>query len=110
MEDSRSLFHPPYRFDISVRRHFPTLMPTKVRVKITAKRQATFPAATLKALGVKPGDYLELTQDAQSWRLTPAGGDFAKLAPLRDKIPANHPAFDLAQWRAATKDHARLRD
>ncbi|MFA5058778.1 MAG: AbrB/MazE/SpoVT family DNA-binding domain-containing protein [Opitutaceae bacterium] len=85
-------------------------MPTKVRVKITAKRQATFPAAALKALGVKPGDYLELTQDKASWRLVPLGVDFSKLAPLRGKIPAGHPSFDLATWRNTSKDHARLRD
>jgi bifunctional DNA-binding transcriptional regulator/antitoxin component of YhaV-PrlF toxin-antitoxin module len=85
-------------------------MPTKFRVKITAKRQATFPTAALKALGVKPGDYLELTQDKASWRLAPMGVDLSKLAPLRGRIPANHPAFDLTTWRNAPKDHARLRD
>lgn len=85
-------------------------MPTKVRVKITAKRQATFPAAALKALGVKPGDYLELTQDKRSWRLAPLGVDLSKLAPLREVIPASHPAFDLTRWRNTPKDHARLRD
>jgi AbrB family looped-hinge helix DNA binding protein len=85
-------------------------MPTKVRVKITAKRQVAFPAAALKALGVKPGDYLELTQGKESWRLTPMGVDLSKLAPLRAKIPANHPACDLTKWRNTPKDHARLRD
>ncbi|MGH8478460.1 MAG: AbrB/MazE/SpoVT family DNA-binding domain-containing protein [Gammaproteobacteria bacterium] len=29
-------------------------------VKFTAKRQVTFPARVLEALGVKPGDRLEL--------------------------------------------------
>jgi bifunctional DNA-binding transcriptional regulator/antitoxin component of YhaV-PrlF toxin-antitoxin module len=85
-------------------------MPTKVRIKITAKRQATFPAAALEALGVKPGDYLELTQERESWSLVPMGIDFAKLAPLRGRIPASHLAFDLAKWRSTPKDHARLRD
>jgi bifunctional DNA-binding transcriptional regulator/antitoxin component of YhaV-PrlF toxin-antitoxin module len=85
-------------------------MPTTVRVRITAKRQATFPAATLKALGVKPGDYLQLTQEGPSWRLAPSGVDFAKLAPLRDRLPAGRAAFNLAKWRDTPKDHARLRD
>lgn len=85
-------------------------MAIKVRVKITAKRQATFPAAALKALGVKPGDYLELTQDKESWRLAPMGVDLAKLAPLRDRIPPNHPVFDLNTWRDTPKNHAGLRD
>jgi len=85
-------------------------MPTKLRIKITAKRQATFPAAALKALRVKPGDYLELTQDKDDWRLAPAGVDFRKLGILRPKIAAGHPPFDLAKWRDTPKDHARLRD
>jgi bifunctional DNA-binding transcriptional regulator/antitoxin component of YhaV-PrlF toxin-antitoxin module len=85
-------------------------MPTKLRIRITAKRQATFPAAALKALRVKPGDYLDLIQDKDDWRLAPAGVDFGKLAPLRDMIAKNHSAFDLNKWRDTPKDHARLRD
>ena len=85
-------------------------MPLTLRIKITAKRQATFPAAVLKALRVKPGDYLELIQDKDDWRLAPAGVDFGKLGTLRSKIAAHHPPLDLAKWRAAPKDHARLRD
>ena len=85
-------------------------MPTKLRIKITAKRQATFPAAALKALRVKPGDYLELIQDKDDWRLAPVGIDRSKLGPLRHKISANHPALDLAKWRDTPKDYARLRD
>ena len=85
-------------------------MPVTLRIKITAKRQATFPAAALKALRVKPGDYLELIQDKDDWRLAPAGVDFGKLGTLHSKISANHPPLDLAKWRAAPKDHARLRD
>lgn len=85
-------------------------MPTTLRIKITAKRQATFPAAALAALRVKPGDYLELIQDKDNWRIAPVGVNLAKLAPLRGKILATHPALDLAKWREAPKDHARLRD
>ena len=85
-------------------------MPTKLRIKITAKRQATFPAAALRALRVKPGDYLELIQDRDDWRLAPVGIDLAKLGTLRPKITAKHPPFDLNKWRDTPKDHARLRD
>jgi bifunctional DNA-binding transcriptional regulator/antitoxin component of YhaV-PrlF toxin-antitoxin module len=84
-------------------------MPTTLRIKITAKRQATFPAAALKALRVKPGDYLELIQDKDDWRLAPAGVDFSKLGTLQQKIAPKHPPFDLATWRSAAKDHARRR-
>ncbi|MSU51449.1 MAG: AbrB/MazE/SpoVT family DNA-binding domain-containing protein [Opitutus sp.] len=85
-------------------------MPTTLRIKITAKRQATFPAAALKALRVKPGDYLELIHDDADWRLAPAGVNFSKLGTLRHKIATNHPLFDLARWREMPKDHGRLRD
>jgi bifunctional DNA-binding transcriptional regulator/antitoxin component of YhaV-PrlF toxin-antitoxin module len=85
-------------------------MPTTLRIKITAKRQATFPAAALKALRVRPGDYLELIQDKNDWRLAPVGVDFAKLGTLRSKIAPNPAPFDLAKWRGTAKDHARLRD
>jgi AbrB family looped-hinge helix DNA binding protein len=85
-------------------------MPAKLRIKITAKRQVTFPAAALAALRVKPGDYLELIQDNDDWRLAPVSVDLTKLGTLRHKIPASHPPLDLAKWRDAPKDHARLRD
>ncbi len=85
-------------------------MPTTLRIKITAKRQATFPAATLKALRVKPGDYLALIQDKDDWRLAPVGVDFSKLGTLKPKISPQLQPFDLAAWRSTAKDHARLRD
>ncbi|MBP6506949.1 MAG: AbrB/MazE/SpoVT family DNA-binding domain-containing protein [Opitutaceae bacterium] len=85
-------------------------MPTKLRIKITAKRQVTFPAAALKALRVRPGDYLELIQDKTDWRLAPVGVDLSKLGTLRHKIGTSHPPLDLAKWRDTPKDHARLRD
>ena len=85
-------------------------MPTKLRIKITAKRQATFPAAALRAMRVKPGGYLELRHDRDELRTAPVGIDLGKLGTLREKIAANHPPLDLAKWRDAPKDHARLRD
>jgi AbrB family looped-hinge helix DNA binding protein len=85
-------------------------MPRTLRIKITAKRQVTFPAAVLKALRVKPGDYLALIQDKDEWRLAPEGVDFSKLGTLKHKISPQLPPFDLAAWRSTAKDHARLRD
>jgi len=85
-------------------------MPTTLRIKITAKRQATFPAAALKALRVKPGDYLALIQDKDEWRLAPEGVDFSKLGTVRHKISPQLPPFDLGAWRGTAKDHASLRD
>lgn len=86
-------------------------MRTAVRIKITAKRQATFPAATLRALKAKPGDYLTLTEERGTWRLECASTDHAKLAPLRSRIATGKSSpLNLSDWRDTPKDHARLRD
>jgi len=86
-------------------------MPTAIHIKITSKRQATFPAATLRALKAKPGDYLTLTEERGTWRLASASTDQAKLAPLRGHITASRAAaLNLSDWRDTPKDHARLRD
>jgi bifunctional DNA-binding transcriptional regulator/antitoxin component of YhaV-PrlF toxin-antitoxin module len=82
-----------------------------LRLKITAKRQATFPAAALDTLGVRPGDYLTLTREqGNRWLLQPNAVDHAKLAPLRAKVAPGTPSFNLAQWRETPKNHASLRD
>ena len=57
-------------------------------VKITAKRQVTFPAAVLDALGVGPGDRLELQEGPDGFLLRPQRIDFASLAPLRTRSGA----------------------
>lgn len=86
-------------------------MATTLRIRITAKRQATFPAAALRALRAKPGDYLALIEDRGTLRLEAAAVDQGKLAPLRARIAANKTgAFDLIGWRETPKDYARLRD
>ena len=40
-------------------------------VKVTSKRQVTFPAKVLDALGVKPGDQLEIQPGADASGLIP---------------------------------------
>jgi len=86
-------------------------MPAAIHIKITAKRQATFPAATLRALKAKPGDYLTLTEDRGTWRLASAAANHAKLAPLRTHITTSKAAaLNLSDWRDTPKNHARLRD
>ena len=78
-------------------------------VKITAKRQVTFPAHVLDAMGAKPGDYLEVTEGPQGFLIKPRRIDETRLAPLQGLIPAGHPAFDASEFREATYD-AALRD
>ena len=60
-------------------------------VKITSKRQVTFPARVLDALGVGPGDQLELEEGAGGFVLRPRRIDYSRLGTLRDKIPPGHP-------------------
>ena len=78
-------------------------------LKITAKRQVTLPGAMLGALGVGPGDRLELQDGPQSFLLRPQRIDFANQAPLRDKIRRDPGPFDLEDFRNQRHDPA-LRD
>lgn len=78
-------------------------------VKITSKRQVTFPARVLEALGVKPGDRLELSEGPEGYVLRVRTIDRARLAPLRGKLRRGKGTFDLEAFRG--KPHARsLRD
>jgi len=80
-----------------------------VFVKITSKRQVTFPARVLDALGVKAGDRLELLEGPEGFLLRARRIDISKLAPLRGKLRKGKGKFDLAAYRASR--HARtLRD
>ena len=78
-------------------------------VKITAKRQVTFPAAVLEALGVGPGGRLELQEGPEGFLLGPRRIDFASPAPLRDKIRHDPGPLDLEEFRNQPHDPA-LRD
>lgn len=62
-------------------------------VKINSKRQVTIPAHVLNAMGVGPGDELELTKTSAGYLLRPRHIDYSRLGPLREKIPADHPPF-----------------
>lgn len=68
-------------------------------VKITSKRQVTFPARVLEAMGVSPGDQLELEESPKGFILRPRRIDLSKLGTLRDKIPPGHPPFDIRKFR-----------
>ncbi|MBA2594117.1 MAG: AbrB/MazE/SpoVT family DNA-binding domain-containing protein [Pseudomonadota bacterium] len=78
-------------------------------VKLTGKRQITFPARVLEALGVKPGDRLELEQRPDGFILRARRIDRARLAPLRGKLPHGEGAFDLEIFRDEPHD-GTLRD
>ncbi|MGE0356564.1 MAG: AbrB/MazE/SpoVT family DNA-binding domain-containing protein [Burkholderiales bacterium] len=74
-------------------------------VKITSKRQVTFPARVLDALGVKPGDRLELAEGREGYVLRARSIDASRLAPLRGKLRRGKGRFDLAAFR--DKPHGR---
>ncbi len=78
-------------------------------VKITSKRQVTFPARVLEALGVGPGDKLELEEGPDGFILRARRIDLSLLGGLRDKIPPGHPPFDISKFREEGYDPA-LRD
>jgi AbrB family looped-hinge helix DNA binding protein len=78
-------------------------------VKITTKRQVTFPAHVLDVLGVKPGDRLELQESPEGFLLRPRRIDPSRLAPLRGKLRRGRGSFDVETFR--NQPHARtLRD
>ena len=65
--------------------------------------------ACLDALGVKPGDRLELTQSPEGYLLRARTIDRSRLAPLQGKLRKGRGAFDLAEFRAKAHDRT-LRD
>ena len=78
-------------------------------VKITSKRQVTFPKRVLDALGVEPGDQLELEETDDGYVLRPRRIRFELLGTLKDDIPDGHEPFDIQSFREQTYDSS-LRD
>ena len=79
-------------------------------VKVTSKRQVTFPARVLEALGVGPGDQIELLEGPDGFFLRPCRIDYSKLGTLRDKIPPEAPPFDIRKFRDEGYDPYKYRD
>lgn len=78
-------------------------------VTVTSKRQVTFPAHVLDALGVKPGDRLELLPSPEGFLLRAKRVDASRLAPLRGKLKRASAVFDIHAFREQAHDPA-LRD
>lgn len=75
-------------------------------VKITSKRQVTFPSCVLDALGVGPGDQLELVEGDDGFILRPGRLDLSHVGTLHDKIKRGRGSFDLAEMRKQAHDPA----
>lgn len=78
-------------------------------IRITSKRQVTFPAHVLDSLGLRSGDYVELVESADGFLLRPRRVDLAALAPLRGRLKKGEGKFDLTRFREQTHD-STLRD
>ena len=78
-------------------------------VKITSKRQVTFPARALDALAVGPGDQIELNEGLDGFILKLRRIDYSKLGYLNDKIDLGIEPFDIEKFRSEPYDSS-LRD
>lgn len=78
-------------------------------IKVTSKRQVTFPMEVLEALGVKPGDRIELLEGPDGFLLRRRRIDASRLAPLRGKLTRGQGTFDLETFRDEVHDPS-LRD
>lgn len=78
-------------------------------VRVTSKRQVTFPARVLDALGVRPGDHIELQEGPDGFILRPRRIDYDRLGTLRSRLREREGAFDVGAFRDEPHDPA-LRD
>ena len=75
-------------------------------VKITARRQVTLPARVLDALGVKPGDRIQLEETPDGFVLRARRIDPARLAPLRGKLRRGKGSFDIETFRDTPRERS----
>ena len=79
-------------------------------VKVTSKRQVTFPKQVLDAMSVGPGDRLEILEGDDGFVLRPKRIDLSLLGGLRDKIKPGTPPFELRKFREEGYDPSAYRD
>ena len=70
-------------------------------LKINSKGQVTLPVEALEALGVGPGDELELQEAPIGYLLRPKRIKLSEGEQLRDKIPPGYPPLDIRKYRDA---------
>lgn len=77
-------------------------------VKVTSKRQVTFPKRVMEKLRLREGDSLLISETADGILIKPHRFDIAKLAPLRGKVPVNLSAPNFDEIRhASLQQHLR---
>ncbi len=75
-------------------------------VKINSKHEVTLPKRVLEALGVGPGDQLELNEGSDGFTIQPRRIDYSRLGTLRSKTPPGDPPFDIESFRNQAHDSA----
>ena len=78
-------------------------------VRITSKRQVTFPKRVMEQLNLKVGDSLVLSETEDGVIIRPRRFFKEELAPLRSQIPEDFPPLDLDAVRHAAHGSS-LRD
>ena len=78
-------------------------------VKITSKRQVTFPKQVMEKLHLREGDRLSITETSDGFMLRPHRFDRTKLARLRGKFSPTLPGPNIEEIRHAALDSS-LRD
>ena len=78
-------------------------------LKISSKRRITLPAQVLDALGVGPGDQIEINEGPDGFILKPRRIDYSRLGTLKNKIMRGHGTFDIHAFREQPYDPS-LRD
>ncbi len=78
-------------------------------VKITSKRQVTFPKHVLDTIGVGPGDQLELQQTDDGYILRPRRLRLESLGGLSHLVKPDQEPFDIHKFRNTPYDPS-LRD
>ena len=78
--------------------------------KIPSKRQVTFPKHVLDALGVGPGDRLEIQEGPEGYTLKSRRINHSRLGTLRQKIDPNIEPLDIRKFRDQGYDPAKYRD
>ncbi len=68
-------------------------------LKISSKRRVTLPAQVLDALGVGPGDQIEINEGPDGFILKPRRIDYSRLGTLKNKIKRGHGTFDIQAFR-----------
>ncbi len=73
-------------------------------LKINTRRRVTIPESVLDALGIRPGDQLELEERPDGFFLRSRQVDPNRLAPLRDKLERGRGEFKLWSFRDQRHD------